>query len=60
MQAGTVHCKKAKYPQVRVIIPKLLICSQLPVDTVYPLEVTLRVVDEHNGSAGERSPQAGS
>ena len=64
MQAGTVHmCGNGARPSSRkflITIPKILACSQLPVGTTYPLEVTLTVCEggSEGGSTGELANQS--
>jgi len=57
VQAGTIQWmgkSRLLRSQMRLPIPKILSCSQLPIEPTHPLEVSLRVVDEHNSSAGEK------
>ena len=49
-QAGTVQLQRSaarpRSHQVRFYIPKILVCSQVPVGTTYPLDVTLTVCED--------------
>ena len=62
-QVGTVQLKgtaaSPRSRQVRITIPKILVCSQMPVGTIYPLDVTLTVCEgvSEGGIAGERAHQ---
>jgi hypothetical protein len=44
---------KSSGRQFYFFIPKVLLCSQLPADTTYPLDISLRVLPPPDGQEGE-------
>jgi hypothetical protein len=39
--------------RVNILIPKVLICSQVPADASYPLDISLRVLPPPDGQQGQ-------